>query len=302
MVYFLVELYRLGGWEDCLQTAIETGEWFLRNQQEDGSIPGKWMVEVNRAIRWGGEQPPWGGEQPAATLFMIPALRRLNEVVPDDRWLRAARRLAEHYIDQLLAPRPEYGKGEPEVVEWESKALVATSLAYIIWGYADAYELWPEERYRQVLERYCRMLLALGATWEPNEELLRGPDKVKAPPYGMDRKIAGGFSQGTGRHLFHWQMNRNEIGYALMRAWEVLKDPVYLDWLRAFIDWHTYYVFTTEVEFSPVTTLGSSPQNHRWTSNVQMGWDNDWGCSAAKMAYLILDCLDRGHLPTGAPG
>ena len=286
MIYFLVDLYLLGGWDDCLQKAIETGEWFLRNQQSDGGIPGLWTVEVNHAI-------PWGGEQPASTLFMIPALLKLNKVAPDERWLTAARCLAERYVDQLMVSRPEYGNGEMEWVVWEVKSITSTSLAYIIWAYADAYDIWPQDRFREVLERYGRMLLALGASWEPNEELLRGPEKVKIPPYGMDRKIAGGLSHGCFRHFFHWQMNRNEAGYALLRAWEVLEDPVYLDWLRAFIDWHTYFVITEEVEFSPVTTLGSSPQNHRWTSNVEASWNNDWGCTAAKMAFLILDCLEK---------
>jgi hypothetical protein len=292
MIIFLLDLYALGRWDDCLETALDLGEWFLRNQQPDGSIPGMWMVDINRAI-------PWGGSQPASTAFMIPALRKLHAAAPDDRWLAAARRLADHYVDELLAERPEYGNGEPELIVWESDAVIATSLAYIVWGYADAYDLWSDARHRQVLERYTRMLLALGATWEPNEELLRGPEKVKVPPYGMDRKIAGGFSIGTFRHFFYWQMNRNEIGYALMRAYEVLGDQACLNWLRAFIDWHTYYVFTEEVALSPVTTYGSSPQNHRWTSSKPMGWDNDWGCTAAKMAYLMLDALRRGYLADG---
>ena len=41
------------------------------------------------------------------------------------------------------------------------------------------------------------------ATSLRDEELLRGPGKVKVPPYGMDRKIAGGFSIGTFRHFFY---------------------------------------------------------------------------------------------------
>jgi hypothetical protein len=55
------------------------------------------------------------------------------------------------------------------------------------------------------------------------------------------------------------------------------------------------FVFTNEVEFSPATTLGSAPENNRWTAN-RPNWCNDWSCAAGKMACLMADCLIRGHL------
>ena len=289
MMYFLTELYRMGGWEDCKYWAEEIGEWTVRNQKPDGSLPGAWTVRGDLAT-------PHGGFQPASVAWMISALLNLNDLAPDQRWVEAARRIADSYVVDLLAPMPEYGNGELELVVWGAKAIVPTSLAYIVWGYADAYERWGDPRYKAVTKRYGQMLLALGATWEPHEELLRGREKIECPPYGMDLKIAGGISLGTFRHFYMYQMNRNEIGFALMRAFEVLKDPAYLQWLRAFIHWHMHFVFTREVESSPVTTLGCSPQNHRWTSNQLACWDMDWGCTSAKMASLILECLDRGYL------
>jgi len=289
MLNFLIDLYRQGGWNDCKHWAVEIGEWTLRNQRPDGSLPGAWIVQGNQAS-------PHGGFQPASVVWMISALLNLDELAPDQRWHQAARRIADCYVDDLLAPRPEYGNGELALVVWEAKAIIPTSLAYIICGYADAYKKWQDPKYKTVVDRYGRMLIALGATWEPHEELLRGRKKIQCPPYGMDLKMAGGISCGTFRHFYLYQMNRNEIGYALMRAYEVLKDPVYLKWLRAFIHWHLHFVFTREVEFSPVTTYGCAPQNHRWTSNDLACWDIDWGCTSAKMAALILDCLEQNYL------
>ena len=288
MIYFLVDLYRLGGWEDCLERALIYAEWFVRNQDADGGIPSLWRVEINRAIEWRALQP-------ASVLHMVSALLKLHEVAPDERWLDSARRLADHCVDELMVPLPEWGQGEMQWLVWDGRCIDPTGIAYIIWAYADAYEQWPEDRYRQIIERYGRILLALGATWDPHEMLLRGPEKTECPPYGMDLKIAGGFSHGNFRHFWHIQMNRNEIGYGLLRAYEVLDDPLYRDWLVAFVNWHLGFVFTQEVEFSPVTTFGSSPQNHRWTSN-RPNWCNDWGTTAAKMASLILELIERGYL------
>jgi hypothetical protein len=288
MIYFLVDLYRMGGWADCLDRALAYAEWFARSQDADGGIPSLWRVEVNRAIEWRALQP-------ASVLPIVSALLKLHEVAPDARWLESARRLADRCVDELMQPLPEWGQGELEWLVWDFRCIDPTGIAYIIWAYADAFRRWPEERYRAVIARYGCILLALGATWDPQETLLRGPEKTECPPYGMDLKIAGGFSHGNPRHFWHFLMNRNEIGYGLLRAYEALDDPLYRDWLVAFVNWHLGFVFTQEVAFSPVTTLGSSPQNHRWTSN-RPNWCNDWGTTAAKMASLILELLERGHL------
>ena len=149
---------------------------------------------------------------------MVPALLKLHRQSPNEDWIEAARKLADRCIDELMKPLPEWGQGELPWLYWRVRSIDPTGLAYILWAYADVYERWPEPRYRQVLERYGRILLALGATWDPQERLLRGPEKVECPPYGMDIKIAGGISHGNYRHFYHFQMNRNEIGYGLMRA------------------------------------------------------------------------------------
>ena len=42
-----------------------------------------------------------------------------------------------------------------------------------------------------------------------------------------------------------------------------------------------------------MSTVGSCPQNHRWTTS-QPNYNNDWGCTASKMASLIMKLIERG--------
>ena len=227
---------------------------------------------------------------------MTSALLELHGVTQDERYKESALRLADHAYPHLAEPIPHWGQGELDWLYLDANAIDPTGVAYIIWGYADAYQLTGDDRYRQLVEKFATILICLFALWEPHEQYLRGSYKVTLGEHGMDRKIAGGITHGNWPSRYgHALMNRNELGDALLRAYEVTRNETYRDFLVAFVNWHTYFQFTGEVKEEPVSTVGSCPQNHRWTTS-KPNYNNDWGCTASKMASLVMKLLRRGIL------
>jgi len=88
-------------------------------------------------------------------------------------------------------------------------------------------------------------------------------------------------------------MNRNEMGDALLAAWEVTRNKEYKQWLQAYANWQTYFQFLGEVKSSPVKTKGSCPQNHFWTTDFG-NWNNDYACTANKWVGTYLHLIKAG--------
>ena len=289
MIYFLSKLTTLTGDPGYRQHALQIAEWFLRMQAADGSVPSLWAFENGKArvIR---------EFQPGSCLYMTSGLLELHKATQDERYRQSALRLADFAYPQLTAKIPHWGQGELDWLYLDAHAIDPTGVAYIIWGYADAFQATGDERYRQMVDKFTAIMISLFALWEPHEEQLRGSYKVTLGAHGMDRKIAGGITHGNWPARYgHALMNRNELGDALLRAYEVTGNETYRDFLVAFVNWHTYFQFTGDVKEEPVSTVGSCPQNHRWTSS-QPNYNNDWGCTASKMASLIMKLIQKGIL------
>lgn len=289
MIYFLSKITTLTGDPVYRQHALQIAEWFFRMQDQNGAVPSLWAFENGyaREIR---------EFQPGSCMYMISGLLELHGVTKDERYKQSALRLAEYAYPVLAETIPHWGQGELDWLYYNANAIDPTGIAYIIWGYADAYQLTRNERYRQLVDKFATILLCLFALWDPHEEYLRGSYKITLGDHGTDRKIAGGITHGNWPSRFgHALMNRNELGDALLRAYEVTGNETYRNFLVAFVNWHTYFQFTGDVKEAPVSTVGSCPQNHRWTTS-KPNYNNDWGCTASKMASLIMKLIQRGIL------
>ena len=289
MIYYLSKISTLTGDMEYRSHAFPVTEWFFRMQSDDGSVPSLWIFENGKA-RVAREF------QPGSCLYMVSALIELYRMAGDERYRLSALKLADYAYPFLEETVPHWGQGELDWLYYDAHAIDPTGVAYIIWAYADAFELTQDERYRQLVDKFSRIVLCLFALWDPHEELLRGLDKITMGDHGMDLKIAGGITHGNWPERYgHLLMNRNELGDALLRAYEVTGNEIYKEFLVAFVNWHTYFQFTREVKEEPVSTLGSCPQNHPWTTS-KPNYNNDWGCTASKMASLIMKLLERGIL------
>lgn len=292
MIYYLSKITTLTGDSEYRNHALQIAEWFFRMQDQNGSVPSLWVFENGKA-RVTHEF------QAGSCMYMVNALLELYGVTDDERYRQSALKLADFAHPHLVEAIPHWGQGELDWLYYDANAIDPTGVAYIIWGYADAFELTRDERYRALVEKFSNILVTLFALWEPHEEYLRGSYKITLGDHGMDRKIAGGITHGNWPSLYgHALMNRNEMGDALLRAYEVTGNESYKEFLVAFVDWHTYFQFTGDVKEEPVSTVGSCPQNHKWTA-TKPNYNNDWGCTASKMASLIMKLIERGILKEG---
>ena len=285
-IYYLSKIASLTGEDGYREHAFAVADWFFRVRNDDGSMPTLWQLENGRARMTHDFQP-------GSCLFMTSALLELYAVTVSERYKKAALELADTALQSLDADIPHWGQGELDWIPKNADAIDPTGVSYIIWGYADAYAATGDERYLEMVNKFGAILLCLFALWEPHEELLRGGDKITAGTHGMDLKFAGGVACGTWSFYSGLLMNRNEIGDALLRAFEVTGRDIYRDFLIAYINWHMYFQFTVEVPEEPVSTLGSCPQNHFWTRSFPC-YNNDWGCTTSKNASLMMKLLDRG--------
>ena len=286
MIYYLSKIYSLAGDERYLTHAISIAEWFFRMRKEDGSVPTLWTLDGCKATMTHGFQA-------GSCTFMISALLELWLHTKSDRYRQAALQLADFAYAQLTPAFPRWGQGELDWIPQNANAVDPTGVSYIIWGFSDAYDVTGDERYREIVDSFANILLCMFSLWEPHEELLRGSDKISAGSHGMDLKFAGGVACGTWSFYGDLLMNRNEIGDALLRAYEVTGKEMYRSFLVAYMHWHMYFQFTNEVPEEPVSTLGSCPQNHFWTRSYPC-FNNDWGCTAAKNASLMMKLIERG--------
>ena len=285
MIYYLSKLSSLTGDDEYRNHALAVAEWFFRVRNEDGSVPTLWVLEDKKAQMTHDFQA-------GSCLFMVSALLELFSQTNSDRYKKAALAMADYAYPRLVPSVPNWGQGELDWIPKNANAIDPTGVSYIIWGYADAFEITGDERYLEMVDKFSGILLCLFALWEPREELLRGLDKITVGSHGMDLKFAGGVACGTWDHYGELLMNRNEIGDALLRAYEVTGNATYKNFLVAYMHWHMYFQFTNEVPEEPVSTLGSCPQNHLWTRSHPC-YNNDWGCTAAKNASLMMKLLER---------
>lgn len=285
-IYYLSKLSALTGQEKYRNHALAVAEWFFRVRNEDGTVPTLWMLENYKAVMTHNFQP-------GSCVYMISALLELYNSTYEDRYRQAAIELADSAYRVLTPAIPHWGQGELDWIPKQANAIDPTGVSYIIWGFADAFELTGDARYLEMVDKFAGILLCLFALWEPHEELLRGMGKITVGSHGMDLKMAGGVACGTWDYYSEVLMNRNEIGDALLRAYEVTGKERYREFLIAYMHWHMYFQFTNEVPEEPVSTLGSCPQNHFWTRSYPC-YNNDWGCTASKNASLMMKLLERG--------
>ena len=286
MIYYLSKITTLTGDETYRDHAYAIAEWFFRIRNDDRSMPTLWQVENGVAVATHDFQAGSG-------LMMVAALLELYSAGGEERYRTAALEIADFAYPQLSEALPAWGQGEIDWIPKNANAIDPTGVSYIIWGYSDAYELTGDERYREIVDKFGSILKCLFATWEPHEELLRGTAKIAINTHGADLKFAGGVACGTWLYYGNLLMNRNEIGDALLRAYQVTCDESYAEFLKAYINWAMYFQFTKEVPEEPVSTLGSCPQNHFWTW-CDPCYNNDWGCTSSKIASLMMKLLDHG--------
>lgn len=285
MIYYLSKIASLSGDDRYLRHAESVSDWFFRMRSEDGSVPTLWQLEEGKATATHGFQA-------GSCLYITSALLELFSTTGNKKYERAAIELADFAYDTVSPFLPQWGQGELDWIPKNANAIDPTGISYIIWGYADAYAHTGDERYREIVDKFCSILMCLFAFWEPHEELLRGSDKITIGSHGMDLKFAGGVACGTWSYYGSLLMNRNEIGDALLRAYEVTGNGTYKDFLIAYMHWHMYFQFTNEVPEEPVSTLGSCPQNLFWTRSYPC-YNNDWGCTASKNASLMMKMLEK---------
>lgn len=285
MIYYLSKITTLTGDEEYRKHAFAIAEWFFRIRHDNGSMPTLWQIDNGKAQATHDFQAGSG-------LMMVPALLELYSATGVARYKKAALEIADFAFEPLSDAIPHWGQGEIDWIPTDVQAIDPTGISYIIWGYADAFEATGDERYLQMVDKFCSILTGLFALWEPHEELLRGTDKITMGSHGMDLKFAGGVACGTGSYYGNLLMNRNEIGDALLRAYEVTQNNTYEAFLKAYMHWDMYFQFTRDVPEEPVSTLGSCPQNHFWTLSDPC-YNNDWGCTASKNASLMMKLLER---------
>jgi len=321
MILRLSDIYALTGWDDCLCVAREVGRWVQRHQDEDGSIPTLWQFPVEyREELLTDWRPRFSlcrrkdrhaevlvGCQPATACFLVVGLLHLQQVDPRGGWEASAAELLAHVVNRLETPLAEFGNGELDYLVFGANSMDPTGLAYIIWGLAEAYRRWPQPLYLSLLSRYADTLLSFGVTYDFKETLLRPRAKVSLGEYGADIRVGGGVTHGNWsptygrgfRGRFHLLMNRNEIAEGLLQAWQVTGDDRYCRWLEAVANWQTWFQFTREVANSPVSTRGSCPQNHPWTTDWG-NWNNDYAVTAHKWVGTYLRLIEAGLTGEGA--
>ncbi|MBI4474098.1 MAG: hypothetical protein HY646_15620 [Acidobacteria bacterium] len=239
--------------------------------------------------------------QPATACFLVVALFHLHRVDPRGPWQTVAAKLLKWAVKHLEPPLAKFGNGDLDYLVYRANSMDPTGLAYIVWGLAEAYDHLKDDKYVGLLRRYMNTLLAYGVTYDCRETLLRPKSKTSLNDYGADIKLAGGithanwmpvYKRGFGGR-FNLLMNRNEIAEGMLQAWRVTKERRYRRWLEAFANWQTYFQFTGEVKNSPVSTKGSCPQNHFWTTEFG-NWNNDYAATAHKWVGTYIRLMKAG--------
>ena len=147
MIYYLSKISTLTGDMEYRSHALPVAEWFFRMQSDDGSVPSLWIFENGKA-RVAREF------QPASCLYMVSALIELYGMVGDERYRLSALELADYACPFLEETVPHWGQGELDFLYFDAHAIDPTGVAYIIWAYADAFELTQDERYWQLVDKF----------------------------------------------------------------------------------------------------------------------------------------------------
>ncbi|OHB53021.1 MAG: hypothetical protein A2Y07_06375 [Planctomycetes bacterium GWF2_50_10] len=312
----LSQIYSMTKWEDCLESARKIGQWVLRQQASDGTIPTLWQfpVEYSKKLIDMGWRSDFSfcsrkdhkaevivEYQPASSAFLVVALLKLYGIDKSEKWRNAAMKLLKITADHLEKDLAEFGNGELDYLVYRAKSMDPTGLSYIIMCMAEAYKLTKNPRYEKLLSRYTDTLLAYAVTFDFKETLLRPQSKITLGAYKTDIKLAGGITHANWRPIygrgfggrFNLLMNRNEMGDALLAAWQATHKKQYKEWAQAYANWQTYFQFLGEVENSPVRTKGSCPQNHFWTTDFG-NWNNDYALTANKWVGTYLHLIKAG--------
>jgi hypothetical protein len=312
----LSQIYNMTKWEDCLEKAKKIGQWVLRHQAGDGSIPTLWQfpVQYSRKLVDMGWRPDFSlcyrkdkkaevvvGYQPASSAFLIVALLNLYYTDKAEIWRDSALKLLKITAEHLDKDLSEFGNGELDYLVYRANCMDPTGLSYIIQCLAEGYKMTNKPRYKKLLSRYTDTLLAYAVTFDFKETLLRPKVKTTLGEYKTDIRLAGGITHANWRPIlgrnfggrFNLLMNRNEMGDALLAAWKITQKNQYKEWLEAYANWQTYFQFLGEVKNSPVSTKGSCPQNHFWTTDFG-NWNNDYACTANKWVGTYLHLIKAG--------
>jgi hypothetical protein len=312
----LSQIYNMTKWQDCLESAKKIGHWVLQHQAKDGSIPTLWQfpVKYSKALIEMGWRSDFSlcnrkdkraelivDYQPASSAYLVTALLNLYRMDKADVWRDAAMRLLKITAEHLDKDLAEFGNGEFDYLVYHARCMDPTGLSYIIQCLAEAYKLTKKAYYKKLLQRYTDTLLAYAVTFDFKETLLRPKDKTTLGKYKTDIRLAGGITHANWRPIygrgfggrFNLLMNRNEMGDALLAAWEVTRNKEYKEWLQAYANWQTYFQFLGEVKSSPVKTKGSCPQNHFWTTDFG-NWNNDYALTANKWVGTYLHLIKAG--------
>ncbi len=313
----LADIHRITAWEECLPEARKIAEWTLSRMDSDGAIPSVWQFPVEYAPELGfGWRPNFSrctrsGHQaevlvdpcPVTALFLSSAFRHLAQADTEkaSRWKEAAQRLLDWAIPKLEVPLAQFGGGELDYLVYRARSIDPTGIAYILRGLAEGCAENGDLRIPPLIRRYMDILCSFAVHWDCDEKRLRPPQKTSLEPYGADIRLAGGVTHGNWMPVyrrgfggrFHLLMNRNEIADGMYHAWKITGNPRDLEHLRAFANWQTYFQFLNEVENSPVSTRGSCPQNHFWTTDFG-NWNNDYALTAFKWTGTYWMLLDAG--------
>ncbi len=313
----LADIHRAVGWEECLPEARKLGEWVLAQQRPDGSIPTVWQFPVDyppelgegwrpyfsRCNRNGKQAEVLVGAQPVSACFLAVALRHLAaaDAVEPERWHQAAERLMQWAVPRLAEPLGEFGGGECDYLVYRARSIDPTGIAYILRGLAEEFDHSRDSRIPELLCRYMDIFAGFAVHWDCDEARLRPGEKMTLAPYGADIRLAGGITHGNWMPVyrrgfggrFNLLMNRNEIADGMYHAWRITRRERDLEHLRGFANWQTYFQFLNEVPGSPVSTRGSCPQNHFWTTD-EGNWNNDYALTAFKWSGTYWTLLDAG--------
>ena len=301
LIMRLADIHRITAWEECLPEARQIAEWILSRLNPDGTIPSVWQFPVkyppelgfgwrpyfSRCNRTGHLAEVLVGPQPVTALFLSTALRHLAraDMGKNSRWQEAAQRLLEWAVPQLELPLAKFGGGELDYLVYRAQSIDPTGIAYILWGLAEGYDDTNDSRIPALIRRYMDILCSFAIHWDCDEKRLRPQEKTSLKPYGTDIRLAGGITHGNWMPVyrrgfggrFHLLMNRNEIADGMYHAWRITRHPQFLN----------------EVENSPVSTRGSCPQNHFWTTDFG-NWNNDYALTAFKWTGTYWKLLDSG--------
>lgn len=143
-IFTLLRLYDLTGEEKYLESAKLAGDWLTTMQEEDGGMRSytrydgeKWVYNSKESLLYNGQ--------------CLSALSKLYNVVKDEDYLAAARKIADRYVEKYEQEQG-YIQGE-----WREKNPISNSWA--VMSLMDFYRVSPEEKYKKVIFELSSLVL-----------------------------------------------------------------------------------------------------------------------------------------------